>query len=644
MFRPPARSMTTVAAPRFCQGAPMLAATRQFARSWVFKAFLGVLILSFAIWGVGDMFTGSRAGVVATVGDKVVTAGELDETFRRRLQQLQQQTGQGITRADAIRFGLLEDSLQTLIAQRLIEAEAARLNLTTADETVGRMIVQEPAFHTAGQFDRQRFQALLRQTGLDERRYTEEVRAEQTRNALVGALRPLGNLPDAITQPLAERIGEARSGRLLVALDPDPATIPVPDDAVLQSFLAEHQDRFQAPERRDITAVLLSPELLADEITPDEAELREAYEAVIDRFRLAERRSVRQLRGAEEAALREAYTALRAGEAADDVAARIAGVAVSPLGRVEEAALPDAFAQPIFSAAGTGSITPPVQSAFGWHVFIIDDVLPPTVQPFAEVRDELAREVALERAIDELPALATALDDMIGGGATLEEAAETLLLPLVVARGVDREGRDAAGERLAVLDEWGQMLNEAFRAVEDEVSLLEELGEGRSFIYRIDAIRPAHPQTLDEARDEIVEAWRAEAARRAARERAAAALAALQNGEAMEAVRSAHGLVERSVEPQTRAERIAAPAVHDALFRTTTGSVAETTVDVRDGAAVLVVDRSTDIFDDVVAATLAEIEAGFARDILSQYEMALRRQHPISIDRRLLAQFFPVDD
>ncbi len=622
----------------------MLAAIRNFARSWVVKVLLGLLIVSFAIWGVGDMFTGSTGGVVARVGDKVVTAAELDETFRRRLQQLQQQSSQPVTRADAIRFGLLEDSLQTLIAQRLIEAEAARLRLTTADETVGRMIMAETAFHTDGQFDRNRFQALLRQTGLDERRYTEEVRAEQTRNALVGALRPIGNLPDALTGPLAARIGEARSGLLLVAADPTPATIAAPDDATLEAFLERNQDRFQAPERRDLTAVLLSPDILADEIAPTDEELREAYEAAIDRYRLAERRAVRQLRGQDEAALRDAYEALRLGEDADAVAERLAGVAVSSLGRVEADGLPDAFAAPIFSASGAGSITPPVQSAFGWHVFIVDEVTPPTTRPFVEVRDELAAEIARERAADELPTLAIALDDAVGAGEPLEAAADTLDLPVVTLRGIDRRGRDETGREVAELRGWGQLLTEAFAAVDGEVSLLEEIGEGRSFVFRVDAIRPAHPQTLDEAREAVLAAWRAEEARRLARERAEAAREALAVGTPRDEVIASHGLVEREVEAQTRMDGLAPSTVVEALFATPTGAAAERVVDVENGAAVLLVDEATATVDDVVATTLDEVRTGFGRDILTQYEAALRRQHPVTVDRRQLAAYFPQDE
>ena len=621
----------------------MLAAIRSFAKSWVVKILLGLLVVSFAIWGIGDVFTGGRSDVVARVGEHDITATELDEAFRRRLQQLQRQSPQPLGRADAIRFGLLEDTLMTLAAQRLLDAEAERLRLTTADATVARLIVAEPAFHVDGAFDRQRFEALLRQSGLDERSYTEELRSERTRDALVGALRPIGNLPESLTTPLAQRIGEARSGRLLLATAADGASLPAPDDATLQSHLEANASRFEAPERRDLTAVLLGPDLLAAAATVDDVAVAEAYAAAGDRFAVPEARTVRQLRGDDETALRDAYTALRNGETAEAVAARLDGVAMSTLGSVAEASLPEAFAAPIFSAPGAGSVTPPVQSAFGWHVFLVDAVIPATIRPLAEVRDELRAELARQRAVDELPALRVALDDAIGSGTALEQAAADLALPLVRAVGVDRAGRDPGGTPVADLQRWEPMLVEAFAANEGEVSLLEEIDADRAFVVRVDAVEPAHPQSLAEARAAVLADWRAAEAKRLARERAEAALARLQAGDAIDATIAAFGLVEQAIPRQTRAETGIAPAVGEALFATTPGAIAQTVVDTNDGVAVVVVDAETVQDEATVLATLEEVERGFARDLLVQYEAALRQRHPLAVDRRALARFFPVE-
>ncbi len=561
----------------------MLSGLRNIARSIFFKIFLALLVLSFAVWGIGDIFTGGAGDRVAEVGDLEVTGAELDQDFRRSLQQLQQQTREPLTRADAIRMGLLEQSLQRLVARRIIDAEARSLGITASDETVARVITEQPEFQVDGAFNRQRFDAILRQNGLNEAVFAESIRAERTRESLAGSIRPVGGPPEALAEPLTARLGETRSGELLLAPAARYADVAPADDAELEAFLADRAADFQAPERRDVTAVLLDAQLLVDEITVDEDELRARYEAALQSYSVPERRRVRQLRGDDEAALRAAYDALQGG--ADPATVVDEDVALSALGEVTEANLPGAFATPIFSAGGVGSITPPIESALGWHVFIVDEIMPAEVEPFEAVRDEIRTEVAREQAAEQLPDLAVALDDALGGGSTLEEAASDLDLPLVQVAGLDRQGLTPTGEPVTALTGWETVLVEAFDAPAGEASLLEQTPDGRYFVVRVDEVTEPRPLTLDEARADVLAIWRAEQALERAEAAAGEALAELQGGMAVDQVMAAHGLERQPVAPRARSARPLDPAVHEALFAATPGTTAEEVVATADGAA-----------------------------------------------------------
>jgi peptidyl-prolyl cis-trans isomerase D len=80
----------------------MLDAMRKRASSWFVRALLLVLIASFAVWGIGDLFMGRQdVEVAATVGDVEVPLREVDRAFENDRQALSEQLGVPIDRQQA---------------------------------------------------------------------------------------------------------------------------------------------------------------------------------------------------------------------------------------------------------------------------------------------------------------------------------------------------------------------------------------------------------------------------------------------------------------------------------------------------------------------------------------------------------------
>src|SRR5918994_1239768 len=107
----------------------MLNALRKNTGSWVVKVLLLLLVVSFAIWGIGDIFYGgSQNPTVATVGDAEIPASELADAFNRAVANLQRQLGPEFDRERAIQLGVMQQALQDLIRQRLITLRANGLS------------------------------------------------------------------------------------------------------------------------------------------------------------------------------------------------------------------------------------------------------------------------------------------------------------------------------------------------------------------------------------------------------------------------------------------------------------------------------------------------------------------------------------
>src|SRR6202008_2227220 len=148
----------------------MLRGMRKASSNWLGKtimaAVMGVVIVSFGIWGIADIFRGFGQSTLATVGHTEISLNEFRQLYTDRLQQIGRQFGRPLTMDQARAFGLDRQVLQQTIAEAALDEEARRLGLGQSDEETKRTIFSDPNFRgTNGQFDPARFQAAIRQYG-----------------------------------------------------------------------------------------------------------------------------------------------------------------------------------------------------------------------------------------------------------------------------------------------------------------------------------------------------------------------------------------------------------------------------------------------------------------------------------------------
>ncbi len=628
----------------------MLDAMRKRANSWFVRGLLLILIASFAVWGIGDTFFGRPDTAVAVqVGDVEVPLQEVDRAFELDRRAFGDQLGTTLDRRQAASLGILNRSLQNVIARALVDQHRRDLGIGVTDDEVRTAIQNDPRFSTGGSIDRVRFDMFLRSQGLSEAGYVEQVRADIGRARILDALTGPIEAPAALTQRLGAWRGETRSGTALEVASAS-MTAPEPTEAELEAFLESHTESFEAPEYRTVSLVMLTPDDLVDEIQIDEAKLREEYEARADFYTTPERRRVGQLLASDREAIEDARRALEEGANFAEVADRMAdrGVTYSVLGPTARTDLPPAFGDAIF-ALEPGGLSEPVESAFGWHLFRLIEVEPATVRPFEEVRDEIRHDLALDQAIDQLPDLATALDDGIAAGESLEEAAAAVGVTARRFPAIDAEGRDAGGAAVEGGAPPAEVLQAIFAAPVDETSLLQETPDGIFYMFRVDAVEPARPRRLDEVRDEVAELWHQETRQRLATERAGEIMLDARAGKTLEALAAELGpaVTLRQLGPLGRfadgSEAGLTRQAVEALFATNKGELAREPVATETGSAILRTDSVT-VPESVPPELRDQLDRAVRNDILIQYEAALRRRYPVEINEAAIATLFPADE
>jgi peptidyl-prolyl cis-trans isomerase D len=624
----------------------MLDALRSHATGWVAKVLFGILVVSFAIWGIGDIFRRPHGGsTLAEVAGTPITVQEVSKEFENRLRQMQQQFGTNLDRRAAVSLGLMQQAVDATVARRLVDAHARDLQLTAADDTVAGIIRENPSLQGGGGFERERLELLLQSLGMNEADYVAAVRADVVRNNLIGSLTGPIQVPELLARKLVEYRLEQRRGRALMV---DAATIEIeaPSEETLASYLAANAKTYEAPEYRSITLLTLAPEDLLDEIEVSDADLQAAYDARIDLYRTPEQRRLEQLLAPDEATIRRAAELAAGGQTFTQIAESLkdAKVERSEVGPLAAGDLPESLDKAAFALA-QGAVSAPVQSPFGWHLLRVEEVVPEKVRALDAVADELRRELSLEQATNQLPDFATRLDDELAAGTALEAAGEKQGIEVLKIERVDRTGHTPAHERLAADRLTADILTKIFAAGPGETSLLEQTPDGRYFIFRIDAIEPAHERPLAEVHDEVEEAWRAEEQAKRAKARAEELRPQAGSASALAQMAQDHadtrlveiGPILRSDEGAQQGLNAAAIA---ALFATRAGEVAPDVVEIPGGAAIVAAEEviPATVDPQVLSTTERTLGDSLRAELLGSYEAALHHKYTVSVDQSTLAQ------
>jgi peptidyl-prolyl cis-trans isomerase D len=626
----------------------MLTALRRLAGTWVAKILFALLVLSFAVWGIGDVVRNiGRDTAVARVGDSAIELAEAQAAARREMARIMRQMGPRFELDENIRRAVAAAALEQLISDRAVRQEAARMGIVAPAAAVREAVFAIPGLRGPdGAFSRAVFDSLLRQNEMNEAQFLNLVAGDLLRQQLAGAVRAGAAGPDAMTAPLLAWIMERRVADLILvprAAMPDPEP---PTEAQLRRFQENNPQRFSSPEYREAAVAVLSAESVAAEIAVPDEDLAQAFEQRRGQYETPERRALRQVVVAEEEAARAIAETWRGGAdfAAIEAAATAAGGAAADLGLLDRASLPlEPVAAAAFAAA-PGAVTDPVRSPFGWHVLQVERVEPAATRTFAEVREELRREVARDRALGLAYERANRVEDALAGGASLAEVAQHFGLDLATVT-LDQGGRDPAGTAAALpvpeaLRE--ELLRAIFAAREGDAPRMTEMGDAFVAVELRRVIPPAL-KPFETVEGPLREAYLAEARRRAAEERAAALLAALREGRPAAEAAEAAGLMAQRLGPVGRTPATAGampPELLAPLFEAKAGEA--TMAETRDGfavARVVEVVRFDPASDPLGLGRLrGEVEQSMQDELEEQYALALRARANVRINNSLLQQ------
>ncbi|MEM9268340.1 MAG: peptidyl-prolyl cis-trans isomerase, partial [Pseudomonadota bacterium] len=384
-------------------------------------------------------------------------------------------------------------------------------------------------------------------------------------------------------------------------------------------------------------AAVLTVEEYAESIEVTQEDLQAEYEARQELFDQPARRIVDRLVFASTEEALTAKARIEAGEVtlADLAAERSLSAQDISQGAIEEADLSGAAKDVVFAEDAPGLVGP-VASSLGPALFQINAIIPARVVPLEDVEDILRRSIATILAEDEIADLIDDIDDLVAGGATIEEVADESALILRKVSVTETPGEGLLGD--------SGFRTEVFEADIGEERDLISLDDGGLAVVRVEGVTAPTRLPLDAVRDEIAETLTAEANTVALRRLADAVLTAMSDGQSFAAATAAAGYTLETVGPLTRNDQ--APGLgFEALEQGFEMSLNQATIlDAPEGVLLMHADdispfdpdaQGNEGLRDQVIQAFAEQRAN---DLFGSYLSAVQNSTPLSVNDRLIGE------
>ncbi|OSP56256.1 peptidylprolyl isomerase [Pseudoruegeria sp. SK021] len=483
---------------------------------------LAMLIVGLAGFGVGNF--GGTVTAVAAVGKTEVPITSYGRALQQQMATITQQTGETANLAQMQAAGVDQGVLSELLAAAALDEAARKIGLSVGDDAVSQEILTIPAFQGVnGSFDRDAYSFALDQSGFTVSQFENQIRQEVARSlfqsALIAGIAPSATYSDTIYKFIGEQRDFTYAQMTAADLD---APVAAPDAEAVQAFYDANPDLFRLPESKAITYVWLTPDMLVDEIEVDETALRTAYQERIDEFVRPEQRMVQRLGFADMAAAEAAKEQLDSGETtfADLLDARGLTEDDVDLGVVTESDL-DAAGAGVFALTDTG-VTGALPSPIGPALFQVNAILSPQETSFEDAVSILREDMAYLAARARISEDVEALDDLLAGGATLED--------LNAESEVEIGSLNWIGEPGDGITAYNEFQSAAASVTADDYPSITVLDDGSIFALRLDDVIPSALPPMDDVRELATDLAQDAAIRAALSETAADYIVQLDNG------------------------------------------------------------------------------------------------------------------
>jgi peptidyl-prolyl cis-trans isomerase D len=625
----------------------MLNQMRQGVTNIFTKLLLGLLVLAFAVWGIGDMtFRGQDGNVIATVGNTKLTVEDFRRTYDEELQGVSARLGRRLTTEEAKALGLHTRALTRMIGFAAIDTGAKDLRVTVSDQIVANIIRGDASFKgLTGEFDRRKFQQEISKVGYrSENQYIRDRQSDIIREQLTETIGSAAIAPRAVLETLYRYTGETRTVEFITPDLEKRVKVEKPDDAKLKAYFDLNKLRFIALESRKANVLLLSRDVAMKSVTISDDEVKAAYEAAKDSFNVVEKRRVAQMTFTDMAAAEKAYAELSKAKNFDETAKKL-GFPPNEidLGLLSRAEMIDPKIAEATFALKKDELSKPVQGQFSIALVRVSDIQGGKQKTFDEVKGEVRDRIAAERIGQMVSTLHDKAEDERAKGTPLKEIAQALKIPFIEIADILQTGKTTDGKPAIDHADAPRIAAAIFAASPGVETEIIDLADGGYAWFDLVSITPQRERPLEEVKAAAETDYLEVERRKEIETLATKQVDRIKGGESLEAIAKEFGTKVEKAEALKRGATAPGltPAALQAVFALSKGDVGSSpTVDGKSRTIYRIADvkAAPQPTTEQLAALSGEVGRQIRIDLLEQYVAGLRTRYGFTVNEKALTQ------
>ncbi|MEN2494139.1 MAG: hypothetical protein TECD_00030 [Hyphomicrobiaceae bacterium hypho_1] len=488
----------------------MLKMIRKAATEFFIKALVGLLVLSFAAWGIADILTNVSSPIIASVGDKTINTTEFRKRYQEQMNLILARFGQYITPEQSKELGIGTSVLSTMINELASNTHVQQLELSVTDDAVVESIRHDPLFNELdGQFSSKRLKEVLTSLKMSEKEFIEARRTNMLRNHLIDSLSENVEVSHTLLDSYRTFNFEQRKVRYFVINDKAVSNLSKGyDDKILRNFFDANKSLFMTKEKRDIEIMVLSSAEAREKIEVTQDRLMEQYVRDRDQYTVPELRKILQIPFKSIKAAEEARKDIINGKKFTDVA-KENGIKEEDLnlGNVSKSEIIDPKIAEIAFRIKKNEISEVVEGSLTIALLMVTNISPNKTIPFEVAKKEILKSIAKSQVPEKINELHDLVDDHRLAGKSLQEISNLLGLTFYSLKDINHLGYGTDGKPSIASTDLSEVVSNAFKSNLGFENDLTELSDGGYAWTNVTKIIKAQQTPFDKAKADVKDLW-----------------------------------------------------------------------------------------------------------------------------------------